>query len=73
MLERTFHYKDIASPVGTLRLIASQKGLCAVTFGSNAKQSYANLERKDDHFLLSKTEKPAVATSLDAPLQNERC
>jgi len=60
MLERVLYHKVIPSPIGPLRLIASEKGLCAVLFGGG--QAYevsfsGELEEKKDHFLLSRAEK----------------
>lgn len=58
MLERTLYYKTVASPVGTLRLIASDKGLSAVLFaGGRSKQISDNAMQQDDnHPILKKAE-----------------
>src|SRR5690348_10772488 len=60
MLTHTFYYKTIPSPVGPLRLVASDKGLCAVLFngGRGAKQSFdGGMEKSDDHSVLKTAEK----------------
>jgi methylated-DNA-[protein]-cysteine S-methyltransferase len=60
MLQRILYYKTILSPVGSLRLMASDKGLCAVLFdGGRHNRVYfdGGLERSDDHPLLKKAEK----------------
>lgn len=60
MLQRVLYHKTIASPVGPLRMLASDKGLCAVLFqgGRNAKVAYDGvLERSEDHPVLKKAEK----------------
>lgn len=60
MLSRVLYYKTIASPIGPLRLMASDKGLCAVLFhgGRNNKLAFdGGLERSDEHPLLCKAEK----------------
>lgn len=60
MLQRILYYKTISSPVGSLRLIASDKGLCAILFhgGRNSKVVYEGaIEQSDDHPILKKAEK----------------
>ena len=60
MLEPILYYKTIASPVGELKLIASDKGLCAVLFdgGRNNKVSFNGaLQQNDTHPTLKKAEK----------------
>lgn len=54
------YYKTIASPVGSLRLVASKHGLCAVLFGGGraTKVEYSSaLEQRDNYPLLKATEK----------------
>lgn len=52
-------YKIIASPVGDLTLIASDKGLMAILWENDdpARVKIDAGEQKDDHVLLCKTEK----------------
>jgi methylated-DNA-[protein]-cysteine S-methyltransferase len=60
MLERTLYYKTIPSPVGSLRLMASDKGLCAVLFdGGRYNRVYCEggIERNDDYPVLNQAEK----------------
>jgi methylated-DNA-[protein]-cysteine S-methyltransferase len=60
VLRKTLYYKTITSSVGLLRLIASDKALCAVLFhgGRDSKiTTDASLEHDDDHPILCKTEK----------------
>ena len=61
--QKTLYYKTFASPVGSLRLIASDKGLCAVLFDSgryNRLTFDGQLERNDAHPLLSRAEKQLI-------------
>jgi methylated-DNA-[protein]-cysteine S-methyltransferase len=54
------YYKTIASPVGSLRLVASDRGLCAVLFngGRASKVEYGSaLEQKDNQPVLKAAEK----------------
>lgn len=56
---RPLYYKTISSPVGSLRLIASERGLCAVLFhgGRNQPVIYdGGMEQNDEHPVLKKTE-----------------
>jgi methylated-DNA-[protein]-cysteine S-methyltransferase len=49
------YYKTISSPIGSLRLMASERGLCAVLFnaGRNNRVFFEGLlEQRDDHPLL---------------------
>jgi methylated-DNA-[protein]-cysteine S-methyltransferase len=60
MLQHIIYYKAISSPVGSLRLMASDKGLCAVLFDGgryNRVYSDAGLERDDNHPMLKQAEK----------------
>jgi len=60
MLEHILYYKTIPSPIGSLRLYASQKGLCAVLFhgGRNHKIMFDGaIEQSDDHPMLKRAEK----------------
>ena len=60
MFGRTLYYKTIPSPIGHLRLIAGDKGLCAILFndGQNSRLSFeGTLEQDDAHAVLIKTEK----------------
>jgi len=60
MHQQTLYYKTLASPVGSLRLIASDKGLCAVLFDDgryNRLMVNGQLERSDAHPLLLRAEK----------------
>jgi methylated-DNA-[protein]-cysteine S-methyltransferase len=60
MFQRILCYKTISSPVGKLRLMASDKGLCAVLFhGGRDKQKdfLGALEQDDNHPILKKAEK----------------
>lgn len=60
MNPRVLYYKTIASPIGPLRLIASDKGLCAVLLngGRHARLTVNGvLERDDTHAILLKAEK----------------
>jgi len=60
MLPQTLYYKTIASPIGSLRLMASDKGLCAVLFhgGRNNRVTFeGGLEQADDHPVLVQAEK----------------
>ncbi len=60
MFERTLFYKTIASPIGQLRLISGDKGLCAILFkdGQNTRLSFeGTLEKDDGHVILVKAEK----------------
>jgi methylated-DNA-[protein]-cysteine S-methyltransferase len=60
MQQRVLYYKTVTSPVGSLRLMASEKGLCAVLFdgGRHSRVSFDGvLEQDDRHPVLQKTEK----------------
>jgi len=60
MFQRILYYKTIPSPVGSLRLMASDKGLCAVLFDSGRYNRVffdGGLERSDDHPVLKQAEK----------------
>jgi methylated-DNA-[protein]-cysteine S-methyltransferase len=60
MLQQILYYKTIPTPVGSLRLMASHKGLCAVLFhGGRSNRVYFDglLEQNDDHPLLKKAER----------------
>ena len=60
MLQRVLYYKTIPSPIGPLRLMASDRGLCAVLFnaGRNTRLSFEGmLEQSDEHPTLLKAEK----------------
>jgi methylated-DNA-[protein]-cysteine S-methyltransferase len=61
MLKHNVHYKTISSPVGPLKLMASDKGLCAVLFSKgkhNDKMQFdGNMEQDDHHPILVKAEK----------------
>ena len=60
MLQQTLYFKTIPSPVGSLRLMASEKGLCAVLFEGGRKNKLSiegGLERHDDYPLLMQAEK----------------
>lgn len=55
MLTQTLYYKTVDAPIGSLRLMASEKGLCAVLFygGRYNRVSFdGQLEQRDDHPLL---------------------
>ena len=59
LLSPVLYYTTIPSPVGQLRLMASDKGLCAVLFnsGRDAKVSFnGGMERNDEHPILKKAE-----------------
>jgi methylated-DNA-[protein]-cysteine S-methyltransferase len=54
------YYQTISSPVGPLRLIASEKGLCAVLFNGGRAQAVPQpgmLEQSHDHPILQRTQK----------------
>lgn len=54
------YYKTVASPVGALQLVASDKGLCAVLFDNgryNTLQASGELIEQEAHPLLLKAEK----------------
>jgi len=60
MLQRILYYKTTTSPVGSLRLMASDKGLCAVLFdGGRYNRVFfeGGLERSDEHPVLKQAEK----------------
>ena len=58
MQERVIHTKTIPSPVGELRLVASDKGLRAVLFNDGRKSRLAFEASEDnEHPILKKTEK----------------
>jgi methylated-DNA-[protein]-cysteine S-methyltransferase len=60
MLQKTFYHKTIDSPVGALRLIASDKGLCGVLFRGGRGNKLAvngSLELNENHSILKKVEK----------------
>jgi len=60
MFERVLYYKTIPSPIGFLRLYASEKGLCAVLFhnGRNNKIVFdGTMEESSDHPMLKRAEK----------------
>lgn len=60
MLQRVLYYKTIPSPIGPLRLMASERGLCAVLFnaGRNTRLNCEGLlEQSDEHPVLMKAEK----------------
>ena len=60
MKQEVFCYKTIDSPIGALRLVASEKGLCALMFHGGRGQKLMPggvLEHDDDHPLLCKAEK----------------
>ncbi|MDX1975870.1 MAG: methylated-DNA--[protein]-cysteine S-methyltransferase [Rickettsiales bacterium] len=60
MLQPVYYYKTIQSPVGQLRLIASERGLAAVLFhdGRRGKAQVAgDMVQNDEYPLLLKTEK----------------
>jgi len=60
MLQQTLYYKTIPSPVGPLRLLASDKGLCAVLFDGGRRNRVlfdGGIEKSDDHPMLEKAEK----------------
>jgi methylated-DNA-[protein]-cysteine S-methyltransferase len=57
---QVLYYKSVASPVGSLRIMASDKGLCAVLFnGGRNNDVYFNgaLELDNNHALLLRVEK----------------
>ncbi len=59
MKPRSLYYKTMASPVGSLRLIASDRGLCAVLFhGGRRTRLTVNgtLEQDDSHKMLQQAE-----------------
>lgn len=60
MMESTYYYKVVASPVGDLKLIASDKALVAVLFNRGRGSKVAlvgSLEEKDSHPVLVLAEK----------------
>jgi methylated-DNA-[protein]-cysteine S-methyltransferase len=60
MLQKICYYKTVPSPVGALRLIASDKGLCAVLFNGGRGQKMlpdAALELSEKHPILKRAEK----------------
>ena len=60
MLQRVIYYKTIESPVGKLRLMATDKGLSAVLFNGGRgvkKLPPSALEQDDNHPMLKKAEK----------------
>ena len=57
MQPRILYYKTIPSPVGSLRLVASDKGLCAVLFRGSRVVYASPLEQDDDHPMLKKAQK----------------
>ena len=60
MFERILYYKTIESPIGKLKLIASDKGLCAVLFMTGKHNTVAfdgTLEESDTYPVLQKAEK----------------
>ena len=60
MLQRIFHYKTVPSPIGALKLIASDRGLCALLFDDGkhyAVHADGNMVQSDTHPLLVKAEK----------------
>jgi methylated-DNA-[protein]-cysteine S-methyltransferase len=59
MLTHPLYYKTISSPVGPLRLMASDKGLCAVLFDGGRRNKVVfdgGVEQSDDHPILKKAE-----------------
>lgn len=57
---RPLQFKTIDSPVGRLRLVASEKGLCAILFndGNNKSAAYDEAQEADSgHALLEKAHK----------------
>lgn len=58
MLQHTLYYKTISSPVGALKLVASDKGLCAVLFqhGRDKQLNGLAMEQDDRHPILEKAE-----------------
>jgi methylated-DNA-[protein]-cysteine S-methyltransferase len=60
MLEKHYYFKLISSPVGQLKLIATEKALCAVLFnaGRGSRTEFdGDMERSDNHPVLVQTEK----------------
>ena len=60
MLRETLYYKVIDSPIGALKLLASDKGLCAVLFdgGERSKLYYDGaIEQSDTHPVLERAHK----------------
>lgn len=59
MLATKFEYKDISSPVGILRLVASDRGLAAVMFlqGKDKPSWVDNMQEVPDNSLLKRAEK----------------
>ncbi|MDE3059818.1 MAG: methylated-DNA--[protein]-cysteine S-methyltransferase [Pseudomonadota bacterium] len=59
MIQQTLYYKTVSSPVGPLRLVASEKGLSAVLFhdGCGSRRAFGAMEESDQHPLLRVVEK----------------
>jgi len=59
-MQQTLYYKTINAPIGPLKLMASDKGLCALMFdgGRNSKIYFDGaIEQSDTHPVLQKAEK----------------
>ncbi len=79
-MDTQLYYKMISSPVGKLKLIASDKGLCALLFAtgrSNKEFEQRNVVKDDSHPILKRTEKQLAEyfagkrTSFDVPLEGK--
>ena len=59
MPHTAFAYKTIDSPVGRLRLVASDKGLCALLFrdGQGSRLTFEDAVENNSHPILTKAEK----------------
>jgi len=79
-MEKQLYYKIISSPVGKLKLIASDKGLSALLFAtgrSNKAFEQRQLKKDDAHPILMRTEKQLVEyfagkrSTFDVPLEGK--
>ncbi len=77
MFQKILYYKTVPSPIGNLRLMASDKGLCAVLFdGGRYNRVFfeGSLEKNDDFPVLMQAEKQfkeyfaGKRTAFDLPL-----
>jgi len=78
MIEARYYYKVIPSPVGDLKLVASEKALCAVLFNRGRDSKVAlngNYEERESHPVLKLAEKQLAEyfagkrQSFDLPLE----
>ena len=70
----TLSYKDIASPIGKLSIIASAKGLCGLYFSSNDSRKYFSQMERDGTLVKDEAHKllASVQSQLDEYFAGKR-